>query len=86
MVRVRRPRLAWFRLGLVVFGILAIGLVVGVFLDSRLETRPIATVLCAVFAAQLAVLVVYREFVAWLRQIADHAAQPNESEPAKRSM
>ena len=58
-------------LALFVAAVLLIGLVAGLFLDDRLGTRPVATLLCSLTAAHIAVIVVFRRVTTALREIAE---------------
>ena len=49
--------------------LLAAGIGVGVGLDEWLMTRPVATVLCSVVAANAAAFLVARTYLVWLREI-----------------
>jgi F0F1-type ATP synthase assembly protein I len=72
-------RPATIKLGLLVAAVLLIGLVAGLVIDDRYETRPLATLLCSLVAAHVAVLLVYRRVVAALRAISD-AGRGEDSE------
>jgi len=58
-------------LALFVAAVLVIGLVAGLFFDDRLGTRPLATLLCSLTAAHIAVIVVFRRVTTALREIAE---------------
>jgi len=58
-------------LGLYVAAVLLVGLAGGLFLDDRLGTRPVATLLCSLTAAHIAVIVVFRRVSTALREIAE---------------
>jgi F0F1-type ATP synthase assembly protein I len=58
-------------LALFVAAVLVVGLVAGLFLDDRLGTRPVATLLCSLTAAHIAVIVVFRRVTTALREIAE---------------
>jgi len=58
-------------LALFVAAVLLVGLVAGLFLDDRLGTRPVATLLCSLTAAHIAVIVVFRRVTTALREIAE---------------
>lgn len=64
-------RPATIKLGLLVAAVLLIGLVAGLALDDRLKTRPLATLLCSLVAAHVAVLLVYRRVAASLHAIGE---------------
>jgi hypothetical protein len=51
--------------------VLLVGLVAGLALDDRLDTRPVATLLCSLTAAHIAVILVFRRVSAALREIAE---------------
>ena len=68
--------------GLVVAGVLIAGLVTGLAVDALLSTRPIGVLLCGVVAAQVAALLVYRVFVASLREIGEHKSDRADAEQA----
>ena len=51
--------------------VLLIGLVAGLALDDRLGTRPVATLVCSLTAAHIAVIVVFRRVSTALREIAE---------------
>lgn len=72
-------RPATIKLGLLVAAVLLIGLVAGLVIDDRYETRPLATLLCSLVAAHVAVLLVYRRVVAALRSISE-AGRGDDSE------
>ena len=67
----RRWRPATIVLAVVVAALLLIGLVAGLALDDWLGTRPVATLVCALTAAHIAVMVVYRRVSMALREIAE---------------
>ena len=52
------------------------GLGAGLALDDRLGTRPIATLVCSLMAAHIAVIVVYRRVSTALRDIAEAGRGP----------
>ena len=54
-----------------VAAVLLVGLVAGLALDDRLGTRPVATLLCSLTAAHIAVIVVFRRVSTALREIAE---------------
>ena len=58
-------------LGTFVASVLLIGLVAGLALDDRLGTRPVATLLCSLTAAHIALIVVFRRVSTALREIAE---------------
>jgi len=66
----------------VVVAVLLAGLILGVAADLVLGTRPIATLVAAVLAAQLAMLAVYRNIVASLQGIKEDS---HEGEAAEQS-
>jgi F0F1-type ATP synthase assembly protein I len=68
--------------GLVVAGILIFGLVTGLALDALLSTGPIGLLLFPLAAGQVAALVVYRVYVAGLRQISHDSEQSERSQDA----
>jgi hypothetical protein len=76
----RRDRPAWRGLATVVVAILGLGLILGVAADVALGTRPMATLVVGVLAAQLAMLAVYRNIVASLRGIRDDSREGEETE------
>jgi hypothetical protein len=59
------------RLGLIVATILLVGLATGLAVDTGLGTRPFATLLLSVAAAQIAALLVYRAVSASLERVAE---------------
>jgi hypothetical protein len=66
-------------LAVVVAVLLLGGLGVGLVLDDRLGTRPIATLLCSLAAAHIAVFVVFRRVSTALREIAEAGRDKTES-------
>ena len=75
----RRTRPASFVLAVVIAALLLIGLGVGLVLDDRLGTRPIATLVCSLVAVHIAVLVVFRRVSAALRDITEAGRDRAES-------
>jgi anti-sigma-K factor RskA len=69
--RSRRWRPATIVLAVVVAAVLSVGLIAGLALDDRLGTRPVATLLCSLTAAHIAVIVVFRRVSTALREIAE---------------
>ena len=67
----RRWRPAPFVLAIGVAAVLLVGLVAGLALDDRLGTRPVATLVCALTAAHIALIVVFRRVSTALREIAE---------------
>ena len=67
----RRWRPATIVLAIGVALLLLVGLVAGLALDDRLGTRPVATLLCALTAAHIALIVVFRRVSTALREIAE---------------
>ena len=67
----RRWRPAHMMLAAFVAAVLLVGLVAGLALDDRLGTRPVATLLCSLTAAHIAVIVVFRRVSTALREIAE---------------
>ena len=67
----RRWRPADVALAIFVAAVLLIGLVAGLTLDDRLGTRPVATLVCSLTAAQIAFIVVFRRASTALREIAE---------------
>lgn len=63
-----------------VVAILGAGLILGVAADIALGTRPMATLVVGVLAAQLAMLAVYRNIVVSLRGIRDDSREGEETE------
>ena len=59
--------------------VLLVGLVAGLALDDRLGTRPIATLLCSLTAAHIAVIVVVRRVSTALREIAEAGRDKTDS-------
>ena len=78
MTRGDRP--AWRGLAIKVAAVLVAGLILGVAADLALGTRPVATLVAAVLAAQLAMLAVYRNIVASLRGIEDDSREGEATE------
>lgn len=78
MTRGDRP--AWRGLAITVAAVLVAGLTLGVAADIALGTRPVATLVAAVVAAQLAMLVVYRNIVASLRGIKEDSGEGEATE------
>ena len=80
MTATRRERPAWRRLCALVAAVLVAGLIIGVAADTALGTRPVATLVFGVLAAQTAMLAVYRHIVASLRGIGDDSCEGEETE------
>ncbi|HEY3082893.1 MAG TPA: AtpZ/AtpI family protein [Chloroflexota bacterium] len=80
MTAARRERPAWRRLTALVAAVLVAGLIIGIAADITFGTRPVATLVFGVLAAQLAMLAVYRNIVASLRGISDDSAEGEETE------
>jgi UDP-N-acetylmuramyl pentapeptide phosphotransferase/UDP-N-acetylglucosamine-1-phosphate transferase len=59
--------------------VLLLGLVAGLALDDRLGTRPVATLLCSLTAAHIAVIVVFRRVSTALREIAEAGRDQTDS-------
>jgi F0F1-type ATP synthase assembly protein I len=76
----RRERPAWKRLSGLVAAVLVAGLIIGIAADITLGTRPVATLVFGVLAAQLAMLAVYRHIVASLRGIRQDSPEGAETE------
>jgi F0F1-type ATP synthase assembly protein I len=76
----RRDRPAWRGLATVVAAVLVAGLILGVAADLALGTGPVATLVAAVLAAQLAMLAVYRNIVAALRGIKEDSDEGEATE------
>ena len=76
----RRWRPARIVLAAVVAAVLLVGLVAGLALDDRLGTRPVATLLCSLTAAHIAVIVVFRRVSTALREIAEAGRDKADSE------
>jgi hypothetical protein len=76
----RRWRPATIVLVVVVAAVLSIGLIAGLALDDRLGTRPVATLLCSLTAAHIAVLVVFRRVSTALREIAEAGRKKSDSD------
>jgi uncharacterized membrane protein YczE len=70
--RVYTPDAVSRRLALVIASLLIVGLAVGLAVDLGLGTRPFATLVLSLAAAQLAALLVYRSVAASLRRISDN--------------
>ena len=68
------------RLCAVVAVVLVAGLIIGIAADTALGTRPVATLVFGVVAAQVAMLAVYRNIVATLRGISDDSGEGEETE------
>jgi F0F1-type ATP synthase assembly protein I len=68
------------RLCAVVAVVLVAGLIIGIAADTALGTRPVATLVFGVAAAQVAMLAVYRNIVATLRGISDDSGEGEETE------
>jgi F0F1-type ATP synthase assembly protein I len=68
--------------GLFVAGILIFGLVTGLAVDALLSTRPVGILLFPLASAQVAALVVYRVFVAGLREIGHDKEETSHSQDA----
>jgi hypothetical protein len=66
-------------LGAAVAVLLLAGLGAGLWLDDRMGTRPVATLLCSLAAAHVAVLVVYRRVSAALREIGEVATRRHDN-------
>ena len=62
-----------------VAAVLLVGLVAGLALDDRLGTRPVATLLCSLTAAHIAVIVVFRRVSMALREIAEAGRDKDNS-------
>lgn len=60
--------------------VLLAGLILGVAADVVLGTRPVATLVAAVLAAQLAMLAVYRKIVASLHGIKEDSREGEATE------
>lgn len=60
--------------------VLVAGLIFGIAADRSFSTRPVATLVFGVLAAQLAMLAVYRNIVASLRGISDDSDEGEETE------
>ena len=56
------PMPSLFKIGIVVLFLLGVGLSLGLFIDSWLQTRPIVTLEMSLAAVQISVLLIYREF------------------------
>ena len=63
-----------------VAAVLVAGLILGVTADIALGTRPVATLVVAVLAAQLAMLAVYRNIVATLRGLDEDSDEGEATE------
>jgi F0F1-type ATP synthase assembly protein I len=66
-------------LAVFVAAVLLVGLVAGLALDDRLGTRPVATLLCSLTAAHIAVIVVVRRVSTALREIAEAGRDKTDS-------
>jgi hypothetical protein len=75
----RRWRPATIVLAVVVAALLLLGLIAGLALDDRLGTRPVATLVCALTAAHIAVIVVFRRVSTALREIAEAGRDKSDS-------
>jgi F0F1-type ATP synthase assembly protein I len=75
----RRWRPATIVLAVVVAAVLLLGLIAGLALDDRLGTRPVATLVCALTAAHIAVIVVFRRVSTALREIAEAGRDKSDS-------
>ena len=75
----RRWRPATIVLVVVVAAVLSLGLIAGLALDDRLGTRPVATLLCALTAAHIALIVVFRRVSTALREIAEAGRDQTDS-------
>ena len=76
----RRWRPAHIVLAAFVAAVLLIGLVAGLALDDRLGTRPVATLVCSLTAAHIAVIVVFRRVSTALREIAEAGRDKSDSD------
>jgi anti-sigma-K factor RskA len=75
----RRWRPATIVLVVAVAAVLLLGLVAGLALDDRLGTRPVATLVCSLTAAHIAVILVYRRVSTALREIAEAGRDKSDS-------
>ena len=77
--RSRRWQPAHIVLAIFVAAVLLVGVVAGLALDDRLGTRPVATLLCSLTAAHIAVIVVVRRVSTALREIAEAGRDKTDS-------
>lgn len=68
-------RVSGWRLGFLVGLVLVVGLSVGLAADAVLDSRPIVMLVSGVLAAQVAMVLVYRDIVASFRSIGDDSGE-----------